>query len=135
MFRYVNPISTKGGRLYPPIGFASSKNFRDYALLSFIELFIPFFDFLFSLVLADEVTKIPEYYVICLFTSFKSLACLALQMETIIKKITQIKLQKTKNEVTKICNEPGIRVENCIKSSFISILSWSCEFYSIVDVL
>ena len=99
------------------------------------ELFIPFFDFRFSLVLADEVTKIPEYYVICLFTSFKSLACLALQMETIIKKITQIKLQKTKNEVTKICNEPGIRVENCIKSSFISILSWSCEFYSIVDVL
>ena len=41
------------------------------------ELFITFFDFRFSLILADEVTKIPEYYVICLFTSFKSLACLA----------------------------------------------------------
>ena len=34
-----------------------TKNFASY------ELFIPFFDFCFSLVLADEVTKIPEYYV------------------------------------------------------------------------
>ena len=42
---------------------------------------------------------------------FKSLACLALQMETIVKKITQPKLPKTKNEVTKICNEPGISFE------------------------
>ena len=32
----------------------------------------------------------------CLFTFFKSLACLALQTETIIKKITQPKLPKTK---------------------------------------
>ena len=78
------------------------------------ELFIPFFDFRFSLVLADEVTKIPEYYVICLFTFFESLACLALQTETIVKKITQPKLPKTKNEITKICNEPGIgsKLEN-----------------------
>ena len=38
---------------------------------------------------------------------FKSLACLALQMETILKKITQPKLPKMKNEVTKIYNEPG----------------------------
>jgi hypothetical protein len=28
-------------------------------------------------------------------------------METIVKKIMQPKLQKMKNEVTKICNEPG----------------------------
>ena len=40
-------------------------------------------------------------------TFFKSLACLALQKETIVKKITQPKLPKTKNEVTKIGNEPG----------------------------
>ena len=38
---------------------------------------------------------------------FESLACLALQMETIVKKIKQPKLPKTKDEVTKICNEPG----------------------------
>jgi hypothetical protein len=30
-------------------------------------------------------------------------------METIIKKITQPKQQKMKNELTKICNEPGKR--------------------------
>ena len=65
------------------------------------ELFIPFFDFRFSLVLADEVTKIPEYYVICLFTFFKCLACLALQTETIVKKITQPKLPKMKKELPK----------------------------------
>ena len=67
------------------------------------------------LILADEVMKIPEYYIICLFTFFKSLACLALQTETIVKKITQPKLPKTKNEVTKICNEPGISKRNFIK--------------------
>ena len=44
----------------------------------------------------------------CLFTFFKSLTCLALQTETILKKITQPKSPKTKNELTKICNEPGI---------------------------
>jgi hypothetical protein len=57
------------------------------------ELFITFLDFRFSLILADEVMKIRKYYVI----SFKSLAGLALQTETIIKKITQPKLPKTKN--------------------------------------
>ena len=46
----------------------------------------------------------------CLFTFFKSLACLALQMETIVKKITQPKLPKRKNEITKIFNEPGNRI-------------------------
>jgi hypothetical protein len=64
------------------------------------------------LVLADEVTKIPKYYVICLFTFLKSLACLALQTETILKKIMQPKLPKTKNELTKICNELGIRLRD-----------------------
>ena len=57
--------------------------------------------FRFSLVLADKVTKIFIYI-------FKSLARLALQMETIVKKIMQPKLPKTKNEFTKICNKPGI---------------------------
>ena len=37
----------------------------------------------------------------CLFAFFKSLACHALQTETIIKKITQPKLPKTKNKRTK----------------------------------
>ena len=63
--------------------------------------------FRFSLVLADEVTKIWKYYIMCLFTFLKILACLALQTETNVKKITQPKLPKMKNEVTKICNEPG----------------------------
>ena len=57
--------------------------------------------FRFSLVLADEVTKMFIYI-------FKSLACLALKTETIIKKISQPKLPKRKNELTKIYNEPGI---------------------------
>ena len=43
----------------------------------------------------------------CLFTFYKNLACLALQMETIVKKITQPKLPIRKNELTKICNELG----------------------------
>jgi hypothetical protein len=48
----------------------------------------------------------------CLFTFFKSLACLALQTEAIAKKITQPKSPKTKNELTKICNELGISYFN-----------------------
>ena len=47
----------------------------------------------------------------CLFTFFKSLVCLALQTETIVKKIMQPKLPKTKNELTKIHNEPGIKYQ------------------------
>ena len=46
---------------------------------------------------------------LCFFTFSKSLACLALQTETII---AQTKLPKTKNEITKICNEPGKRIEH-----------------------
>ena len=38
----------------------------------------------------------------CLFTFLKRLACLAFQTETIIKKITQPKLAKMKNKLTKI---------------------------------
>ena len=50
---------------------------------------------------------IPKYYlIVCLF-SF-GLAHLALQTENIIQNITQPKWWKTKNEVTKICDEPGI---------------------------
>ena len=45
----------------------------------------------------------------CLFTFFKSLACLALQTQSILKKIRQPKLPKTKFELTKICNEPGMK--------------------------
>jgi hypothetical protein len=37
----------------------------------FNELFTPFFDFRFLLVLACEVMKIPEDYVICLFKFLK----------------------------------------------------------------
>jgi hypothetical protein len=70
-------------------------------------LFHPIFRF--SLVLADKVTKIWKHYLICLFTFFKSLACLALQTEIIVKKITQPKLPKMKNKFIKICNEPGNR--------------------------
>ena len=43
--------------------------------------------FVFLLVLDEEITKIYIYI-------FKSLACLALQTETIVKKITQTKLPK-----------------------------------------
>ena len=66
-----------------------------------IELFIPFLFFVFRWFWPTKLQK-------CLLTFFKSLACLALQTETIVKKITQPKLPKTKNELTKICNEPGI---------------------------
>ena len=52
---------------------------------------------------------------------FKSLAFLALQMETTEKKIAQPKLPKTKNELTKICNEPGIYF-----ISFPLHLFWKC---------
>ena len=69
------------------------------------ELFIPFSLFFFRWFWPTNLRK-------CLFTFFKSLACLALQTETIVKKITQPKLPKTKNELTKICNEPGISDEN-----------------------
>lgn len=48
----------------------------------------------------DKVTKI-------LSNSLFSFG-FALQMENIVQKITQPKWRKTKNEVTKICDEPGI---------------------------
>ena len=67
--------------------------------------FHPIFAFRFSLVWANEVKKMFIYI-------FKSLASLALQTETIVKKIMQPKLPKTKNELTKICNEPGIDLKN-----------------------
>ena len=70
-----------------------------------LELFIMGFSshFRFSLVLANEAAKM------FIYVHFLSLACLTLQTETIIKKITQPKLPKMKNELTKICNESGNR--------------------------
>ena len=66
-----------------------------------------FFSFHFSfLILADEVTKIQKYYVICLFTFFKSLAHLALQMETLftflLSKARQARQAKTEHMEMKI---------------------------------
>ena len=72
------------------------------------------YHFRFSLVLADEVIKNTKILRNMFIYMFKSLACLALQTETIVKKVTQPKLPKTKNEVTNICNEPSIgsKLEN-----------------------
>ena len=59
--------------------------------------------FSFHLGLAKEVTKIQKYYLICLFTFFKSLALLAFQTETMVKKIRNQSDEKTKkNEGTKM---------------------------------
>ena len=58
-----------------------------FCLMSFLS------HFRFLLFLADVVT------------------CLALQTESIVEKITQPKLPKSKNELTKICNELGIKDE------------------------
>ena len=77
---------------------------RFWNIMSFSSHF-SIFVFHFSLILADEVTKIAEYYKICLFTFFKSLACLALQTETIAKKIPLPKLSKMNLQKY---NEPGI---------------------------
>ena len=44
------------------------------------------------------------------FRWLRKCACLFLRRETIVKKITQPKLPKTKNELANICNEPGISV-------------------------
>ena len=51
------------------------------------------FRLLFLVILTDEVTKIQKYVFLHFF---KSLARLSLQTETIVKKITQPKLRKTK---------------------------------------
>ena len=56
---------------------------------------------------------------------FKSLACLALQ-----KKIVQPNLTKTKNEFTKICNEPGINV--CIFFICLWYLLWKFRDFNIM---
>ena len=58
----------------------------------------------------------------CLFIFSKSLACLALQMETIIKKITQPKLPETKNTLTNICIEPGISCLKWFNSRVVEVL-------------
>ena len=73
------------------------------SILAAYELFIPFSIFVFLWFWLLKLRK-------CLFTFFKILDCLALQTETIIKKITQPELPNTKNELTKICNKPGIHL-------------------------
>ena len=65
------------------------------------ELFIPFFFVIFFVDFGQR-----SYENVYLHF-FKSLACLALQIETMVKKITQLILPKTNNKLTKICNKPG----------------------------
>ena len=69
--------------------------------------FIPFL-FLFCWFWRTKLRK-------CLFTFFKSFACLALQTKTIVKKITQTKSQKTKNKLTKICNRLDKNIKKSVK--------------------
>ena len=73
-----------------------------------------------------EVTKMPGYYLLCLFTISKSLVCLALQTETIVKKITQPKLQKTKN---KYVMSQDIKVSNFINQPI------SSNMFNLLDEL
>ena len=80
-----------------------------FSFLVTLEHFIPYSLFIFHWLRPTKLRK-------CLFTFFKSLACLALQTETIVKKITQPKSPKTKNELTKNCNEPGISDWKCLIS-------------------
>jgi hypothetical protein len=56
---------------------------------------------------------------------FKSLA---LQMETIVLKITQPKLPKTKKELTKIYNELGIsgNFSHCALVFEVDVFLWQC---------
>ena len=76
-----------------------------YAIISFCvlgvhvtsliyDLFIPFLLFVFRWFWPTKLQK-------CLFTFFKSLACLALQTETIVNKIMRPKSPET-NKLTKI---------------------------------
>ena len=65
-----------------------------------------FGNFVFFYVFGDEVTKI---LLNSLFI-FSFYLALTLQTENIVQKIMQPKWQKTKNKVTKICDEPGIDV-------------------------
>ena len=54
------------------------------------------------------VKKLPKYYVkVCLL--FLLSKARQAKWRFNVKKITKPKWQKTKNEVTKICNEPGIK--------------------------
>ena len=71
------------------------------SILAAYELFIPFSIFVFLWFFRLKLRK-------CLFTFFKIIDCLALQTETIVKKITQPELP---NELTKICNKPGIHLK------------------------
>ena len=63
------------------------------------------------------MTKLPKYYIIVLFTILLSKARQA-KMELMEMKISQpifgILVVLTKNELTKICNEPGKNLDLCI---------------------
>ena len=83
------------------------------------ELFITFLLFVFRWFWLTKLQK-------CLFTFSKSLACLAFQTETIVKKVAQPKLPKTKIELAEICNEPG-------KKKIINI--YFTHNYSIISIL
>ena len=69
----------------------------------YLTIFIPFLIFVYRWFWLMKLRKY-QNIAICLFTFYS----LSLQTKIIIKKITQPKLPKTKNEVTKICNELGI---------------------------
>ena len=78
--------------------------FKEMRIAQLLSISSHFGNFVFGCFWA---TKLPKYYVIVVYFSFR-LAHFALKTENIVQKITQPKWQKTKNEVTKICDEPGI---------------------------
>ena len=90
-------------RIFARKVFETTVNFRYQQVIilkkcsKIYDLFIPFS---LLLVLAEEVPKMFIYI-------FQNSCLSSLQTESKIKKITQPKLPKTKNELTKICNEPG----------------------------
>ena len=59
-----------------------------------------------------KTSKLPKYYrIVCLL--FIASRGQKPKTENIVQKITQPKWQKTKNQVTKICDDPGI-CDNCV---------------------
>ena len=75
-------------------------------LSKFLTAFLTHFVTLFLVDFGDEVTKI-----LCNSLFSFGLAHLALLTENIVQKITRPKWRKTKNEVTKRCDEPGKSLE------------------------
>ena len=77
--------------------------FGTFNCLSYIWALHPILLTLFLVVFGNEVTKI--FVIVCSF--FIPLAHFALQKANIVQKIMQPKCRKPKNDVTKICDEPG----------------------------